>query len=542
MSIQIINTKPFTDQQSGTSGLRKKVKIFQSENYIENYIQSIFDTDNSLRNGILIIGGDGRFFNQIAIQKILKIAAANKIKKCYVGQDGILSTPAASNLIKKYHANGGIILTASHNPGGEEGDFGIKLNGSNGSPVSEKENSDIFKQAKKISAYKILSSNDIDLSKISKIFLDQMEIEIIDSVKDYIELLEKIFNFEEISKLFRNGFKMKFDSMNAVTGPYAKKIFEEKLGAEKNTVINCIPLENFGGTSPDPNPENIEKQFTKSEIQNLDFIAQSDGDGDRNLIMGKGVFISPSDSLAVIVANADLIPFYSKRIVGAARSLPTSKALNKVTEKLGIKCYETPTGWKFFGNLLENNLIDFCGEESFGTGSNHVGEKDGLWAVLAWVNLLAKTNMSVPDIIRRHWSQFGRHYFLRCDYNISSDIDATRLMINLTDKIKNLSDEEMLHEGLIDASEFIYTDPVDGTTHRSNAIQLNFNDESRIIIRQSGTGTEGSTLRIYLEKFESNQEMHNLNRDEIFSDLINFAEKFSCVYQYTKKNNPDSII
>ena len=541
MSIKNIKTKPFFDQKPGTSGLRKKVTDFQKKNYLENYIQSIFNASNNSHGNVLIIGGDGRFYNKKAIQIILKMAAANKIKKCVVGKNGILSTPAASNLICKNNAWGGIILTASHNPAGKNGDFGIKFNSSNGGPSSERMNINIYDQTKIINEYKIFSSDDLDLSKISDSMLHKMEVSIIDPVEDYCILMKNLFDFEMISKFIHKGFTMKFDAMHAVTGPYAKEIFENVLNLPIGTVLNYEPLEDFGGEHPDPSPNKIKEKFSKSDIRELDLIASSDGDGDRNLVMGKNIFVSPSDSLALLAANAHLIPAFPNGINGVARSLPTSKAIDVVAKKIGVKCYETPTGWKFFSNLLDKNLINLCGEESFGTGSNHVAEKDGIWAVLAWINLLAVTNLSIPDLLKRHWNEFGRHYYLRFDYIIPDEKKANKLMDALCKKINFLSKEEMLEQKITSANEFIYTDITDKSIYKNQIFQIKFIDDARIIFRQSGTETKGSTLRVYFEKFDLNSENYDLDKIEVCSEIINFAKKFARIKDFTGKNGPDFI-
>ncbi|HFD33152.1 MAG TPA: alpha-D-glucose phosphate-specific phosphoglucomutase, partial [Gammaproteobacteria bacterium] len=488
MRINTIRIKPFKDQKPGTSGLRKTVKQFQVLDYLQSFIQSIFNSLPELRDSTLILGGDGRYFNREAIQIILRMAAANGVGRIILGQAGILSTPAVSHLIKKYQALGGIILSASHNAGGPLGDFGIKFNTANGGPAPESLTDEIFIIASNLREYKIIDINPIPMDKIGHYKLGSMEIEVIDSVEDYARLMSKIFNFEKISALLTSAdFSMCFDAMNAVTGPYATAILEDQLGAPEGTVIRGQPLPNFGGTHPDPNlvhaKQLVETMYQEENAPN--FGAASDGDGDRNMIMGDYFFVTPSDSLAIMTANAHLIPAYSQGIKGVARSMPTSEAVDKVAEKLGLNCFETPTGWKFFSNLLDANEITLCGEESFGTGSNHVNEKDGLWAVLFWLNILAEKQDSVEHIVRQHWAKYGRNYYTRHDYEKLPFKSAEALFSNLHDNIEQLLHKPFNQHTIITADSFTYKDPIDQSVSENQGIRIIFDDSSRIIFRLS---------------------------------------------------------
>ncbi|HQI20184.1 MAG TPA: alpha-D-glucose phosphate-specific phosphoglucomutase, partial [Leptospiraceae bacterium] len=440
MNIQIIDTKPFADQKPGTSGLRKKVPVFKQEHYLQNFVQSIFDSIGAPPGSALTVGGDGRYFNREAIQIILKMAAANGFSRILVGKDGILSTPAASCVIRKHGTFGGIILSASHNPAGPSGDFGIKYNTSNGGPAPEKVTDAIFAKTKSISQYKWIEVPDVNLGKVGEQTLDDMIVQVIDPVSDYAALMESIFDFDAIRRLFFSGFKMKFDAMHAVTGPYAVEILQKRLGASAGTVLNAVPLEDFGGGHPDPNltyaHDLVEIAYGKD---GPDFAAASDGDGDRNMILGKGFFVNPSDSLAVLAANATLVPAYKKGLAGIARSMPTSAAADRVAQSLGLACFETPTGWKFFGNLMDAGKVTLCGEESFGTGSNHVREKDGLWAVLFWLNILAVKHQSVETVMREHWNKFGRNFYSRHDYEGIPSEAASGLMKHVTESFAELT-------------------------------------------------------------------------------------------------------
>ncbi|MBE9562913.1 MAG: alpha-D-glucose phosphate-specific phosphoglucomutase, partial [Proteobacteria bacterium] len=512
MDIKTVTTTAFTGQQPGTSGLRKKVTIFQQENYLENFVQSIFNSLDDFKGKTLVIGGDGRYYNKIAIQIIIKMAAANDFGKVLVGQNGLLSTPAVSAIIRKYQAFGGIVLSASHNPGGPQGDFGIKYNISNGGPAPERVTDEIYEHSQNITEYKTVIIDSIDLSRIGKTKINDMLVEIIDPVTDYAELMEELFDFSAIKNLFNSDFKMCFDAMHAITGPYAKAILEQKLGAAVGTVINGIPLEDFGGGHPDPNlthaHELVDIMYGKDSPQ---FGAASDGDGDRNMILGQNFFVTPSDSLAILAANATLTPGYKDGLAGIARSMPTSEAADHVADALKIDCYETPTGWKFFGNLLDANLATLCGEESFGTGSSHVREKDGLWAVLFWLNILAVREQSVKDIVFEHWAKFGRNVYSRHDYEGVDSKKANDLMENLYHTFGSLKGKKFGEHIVEYCDDFGYVDPVDHSVSQNEGMRIGFQDGSRIVFRLSGTGTEGATLRVYLETFEPDTAQHHLD-------------------------------
>ncbi|MDH3527681.1 MAG: alpha-D-glucose phosphate-specific phosphoglucomutase, partial [Gammaproteobacteria bacterium] len=488
MEISTITTQPFSDQRPGTSGLRKKVRQFQTPHYLENFVQSIFDTQTDLKGGTLALGGDGRYYNRQAIQIIIRMAAANGVAKVIVGQSGLLSTPAASCIIRKYRTNGGIILSASHNPGGPDEDFGIKFNTANGGPAPEGVTEAIFARTREITEYRTLASEEIDLDTIGVLSLGESRVEIIDPVADYAALMEHLFDFKRIHQLFNSGhFSMRFDAMHAITGPYAKRILEETLGAEPGTVINGDPREDFGGGHPDPNLVHAHEVVALTSGRNaVDFAAASDGDGDRNMILGRNFFVTPSDSLAVMAANAHHIKGYAGGISGVARSMPTSQAADRVAEALGLNCYETPTGWKFFCNLLDAKRITLCGEESFGTGSDHVREKDGLWAVLFWLNLLAVRQESVEEIVQEHWRRFGRNFYTRFDYEGIDTEAANGLMTHLQARLADLPGS-MLGGYTVDyADNFAYTDPVDGSVSENQGIRIGFTDGSRIVYRLSG--------------------------------------------------------
>lgn len=544
MNIETIKTTAFDDQEPGTSGLRKKVPVFQQPHYLENFIQSIFDVVDNIAASTLILGGDGRYYNQQAIQVILKMAAANGVGKVLLGQKGLLSTPAASALIRKHKAVGGIILSASHNPGGPDGDFGVKYNIDNGGPAPTGFTEAVYARSREITEYKILSSDDVSLDTIGTYQIGDMTLDIIDPVDNYANLMEHLFDFNRIRALFDSGlFKMRFDAMHAITGPYAIEILEHRLHAEAGTVINGIPSENFGGGHPDPNlahaKELVEMMYSGALAPN--FGAASDGDGDRNMILGKHFFVTPSDSLAVMAANAHLLPGYQNGLCGVARSMPTSSAVDKVAEHLGIQCYETPTGWKFFGNLLDAKKITLCGEESFGTGSDHVREKDGLWAVLFWLNLIAVKQTSVENIVRRHWAQFGRHYYCRHDYEAIASEKADQLIRHLRDSLAGLKGQSYAEYTIEYCDDFSYHDPVDGSITTQQGIRVMFNDGSRIIYRLSGTGTEGATLRVYIEKYELDSEKHDQDTQQALASLINIADKLADIKKITGREQPDVI-
>jgi phosphoglucomutase len=543
MNIHTLTTQPFTDQKPGTSGLRKKVTVFQQPHYLENFVQAIFDSLEGFQGQTLVLGGDGRFYNRQAIQIILKMAAANGFGRVLVGQGGILSTPAVSCVIRKYQAFGGIILSASHNPGGPTGDFGIKYNIGNGGPAPEKVTEAIFDRSKSLQAYRILEAGDVDLDRLQSSQLGNMQVEVIDSVTDYASLMESLFDFGRIRDLLTQGqFRMVMDSMHAVTGPYARAIFEQRLGAAAGTVQNGIPLEDFGQGHPDPNlvyaHDLVEILFGD---QAPDFGAASDGDGDRNMILGRRFFVTPSDSLAILAANATLVPGYRNGLAGVARSMPTSAAADRVAEKLNIDCYETPTGWKFFGNLLDAGKATLCGEESFGTGSNHVREKDGLWAVLFWLNILAVRQQSVETIVQEHWQTYGRNYYSRHDYEGVESDRANTLVANLRSALPSLKGKRYGSYEVAYGDDFSYTDPVDGSVSEKQGMRIGFTDGSRIVFRLSGTGTEGATLRVYLESYEPDTAKQSLDPQVALAELIQIADEVAQIRILTDRSEPTVI-
>lgn len=543
MTIKTVATTPFSDQKPGTSGLRKAVTRFQEPNYLENFIQSIFDSLEGYQGQTLVVGGDGRYYNRQAIQIILKMAAASGWGRVKVGQSGILSTPATSCVVRKYNAFGGIILSASHNPGGPDGDFGVKYNIGNGGPAPEKVTSAIYERSKQISEYKILEADDLDLDRLGETMLGDMTVEVIDAVQDYQELLESLFDFDRIQQLLTSGnFRMCMDSLHAVTGPYAHAIFEKRLGAPAGTVQNGKPLEDFGGGHPDPNlvyaHDLVDIMFGEDVP---DFGAASDGDGDRNMILGRHFFVTPSDSLAILAANATVAPGYKDGLAGVARSMPTSAAADRVAQQLGIDCYETPTGWKFFGNLLDAGKATLCGEESFGTGSDHVREKDGLWAVLFWLNVLAVKQQSVEEIVQEHWKTYGRNYYSRHDYEAVESDRANALMTNLRNALPDMKGKQLGSYTVDYADDFSYTDPVDGSVSEKQGVRIGFTDGSRIVFRLSGTGTKGATLRVYLESYEPNPAKHDVDPQTALKPLIDIAEEVAQIKSCTGMDEPTVI-
>ena len=542
MPVTTYSTKPYKDQKPGTSGLRKRVEVFRKGNYLKNFVQAVFDTQRELVGGTLVLGGDGRFFNYEAIQVILRLAAANNIARVLVGRDGLLSTPAASCVIRKYGAAGGLILSASHNPGGPDGDFGIKYNTANGGPAPEKVTEAIYARTLDIANYRSTGGEDIPLDAVASHRLEKMQVEVIDPVADYAELMASIFDFGAIRQLIAGGFKMRFDAMHAVTGPYAIHILEDMLGAAPGTVINGIPLDDFGGHHPDPNLVHAAELVAMTQGPDaVDFAAASDGDGDRNMILGRDFFVTPSDSLAVLAANATLIPAHRDGIIGVARSMPTSQAVDRVAAALGIECFETPTGWKFFGNLLDAGRITFCGEESFGTGSDHVREKDGLWAVLAWLNVIAGRGQPVSEIVTGHWQQYGRNYYSRHDYEGVNAKQASVLMDVLRSRLPGLSGTLLDGLEVAYADDFSYTDPIDGSVSDHQGIRIGFADGSRIIFRLSGTGTVGATLRVYLESYEPEAARQLLDPQIALAPLIRIANELADIQQQTGRAAPDVI-
>ena len=542
MTIKTVSTTPYTDQKPGTSGLRKKVPVFQQKNYAENFIQSIFDSLEGFAGQTLVIGGDGRFYNREVIQLAIKMAAANGFGRVLVGRGGILSTPAASNVIRKNKAFGGIVLSASHNPGGPTEDFGIKYNIGNGGPAPEKITDAIFARTKAIDSYRIADVPDVNLDLEGTHEIEGMTVTVIDPVADYAELMESLFDFKAIRALLAGGFRIVFDAMSAVTGPYAKEILENRLGAAKGSVLNFVPLPDFGGHHPDPNLVHARALYeTMMAADAPDFGAASDGDGDRNLIIGRGIFVTPSDSLAMLAANAHLAPGYARGLAGIARSMPTSGAADRVAEKLGIGIYETPTGWKFFGNLLDAGLATICGEESAGTGSNHVREKDGLWAVLLWLNILAVRRESVIDIVRKHWATYGRNYYSRHDYEEVDAARANALIEELRGKLGSLPGTTVRSLTVETADDFAYHDPVDGSVSEHQGIRVLFEGGSRVVFRLSGTGTSGATLRVYIERYEPDPAKHDIDTQQALADLIAAADDIAGIRRHTGRDRPSVI-
>jgi phosphoglucomutase len=542
MTVKVITTQPIEGQKPGTSGLRKKTRVFMQPHFLENYVQSIFNGIGGVEKKTLVVGGDGRYFNNEAIDIILRMAAANGASQCIVGRDGILSTPAASHIIRKRKADGGLILSASHNPGGPDEDFGLKYNGPNGGPATEAVTEKIFTQTLEINNYKIFESSSADLHTIGSLKIAGMNVLIIDPIEEYADLMAKLIDFKAISAMFQNGFRMCFDAMHAVTGPYAHEILEKRLGAPKGTVINGKPSPDFGGGHPDPNPVWAKELMDIMYAENApDFGAASDGDGDRNMIVGRNCYVSPSDSLAVLADLAHFAPGYSKGLAGIARSMPTSAAADSVAKAKGIEIFETPTGWKFFGNLLDAGKATICGEESAGTGSNHVREKDGLWAVLMWLNILAVSKKSVSELMISHWETYGRNYYCRHDYEaVDSDV-ANDLMNVLRDKLLSLKGRTEAGMTVSNADEFSYDDPVDGSQSKNQGIRIFFEGGGRAVFRLSGTGTQGATIRVYLEQLKTNPSSLQDNPHEALSKIAQAANILSELSLRTGRNKPDVI-
>lgn len=544
MTVKTVSTTPFSGQKPGTSGLRKKVKVFSQPGYLENFVQSIFDNLSGYQGKTLVLGGDGRYFNDVAIQIILRMAAAAGFGRVLVGQNGILSTPAASAVIRKRAAFGGIILSASHNPGGPDDDFGIKFNQSNGGPANETFTEAVYQRSMKIETYRLVEADDIDLGLLGDTHIGDMVVSVIDPVADYADLLESLFDFGRIRALLaRPEFRMRFDAMHAVNGPYAREILERRLGAPAGTVVNGTPLPDFGGGHPDPNPVYACDLIAAVDdpALGLSFGAASDGDGDRNMIVGRDFFVSPSDSIAVIAANYQLVPAYAKGLAGVARSMPTSCALDRVAAELGIPCFETPTGWKFFGTLLDAGMATLCGEESAGTGSNHVREKDGLWAVLFWLNILAARNETVGQIVRKHWQRFGRNYYSRHDYESIETEKAEALFATLRAKLPTLAGMTVNGMQIKSADDFSYTDPVDGSRTERQGVRILLADGSRVVFRLSGTGTEGATMRLYLERYEADPARHEIPLQDALAPLVGLAEQVANISGITGRMKPDVV-
>ncbi len=549
MNIILTPTQPFNDQKPGTSGLRKKVKVFQQPNYLENFVQSFFDTLAVPKGATLVVGGDGRYHNRQAIQTIIQMAAANGFARVIVGQAGILSTPAASHVIRKYQTFGGMVLSASHNQGGIDGDFGIKYNIGNGGPAPEKITDEVFAKSKAITQYKIADLPAVNIDTLGETRFaganagETFTVQVIDAVQDYADLMQSLFDFSAIKALLGSGFEMKFDAMHAVTGPYAKEILVNRLGASADSLMNCEPSEDFGGGHPDPNltyAEDLVKIMFAGENA-LDFGAASDGDGDRNMILGQNFFVTPSDSLAVLAANATLVPAYASGIAGVARSMPTSGAVDRVAAKLNIPCYETPTGWKFFGNLMDAGKVTLCGEESFGTSSSHVREKDGLWAVLFWLNIIAVKKIGVEAILKAHWLEFGRNVYSRHDYESIPTDAANGVIAHIKSQFTSLPNQVFGSYTVKVCDDFSYHDSIDGSVSNNQGIRVLFTDGSRIVFRLSGTGTEGATLRIYLEAFEPDSAKHHLDAQVALAEMIQIALQISQLVERTGRAVPTVI-
>jgi phosphoglucomutase len=542
MAVITVATTPFEDQRPGTSGLRKKVAVFQRPHYLENFLQSVFDSLEGFRGQTLVVGGDGRYYNRAAVQTILKMAAANGFGRILVGRGGLLSTPAASCVIRKHRAFGGVILSASHNPGGPHGDFGIKYNVTNGGPAPEKVTEAIYRRTQAIREYRTLDALDVSLDRLGSTRLGDAMVEVVDAVADYQDLMQVLFDFDRVAELLRSGFAIRFDAMSAATGPYAKAILEDTLGAPAGSVVNAEPLEDFGGHHPDPNPVYAKELYDLMLGHDApDFGAASDGDGDRNMVMGRGAYVTPSDSLAVLAANAQLAPGYARGLAGIARSMPTSQAADRVAQALGIDCYETPTGWKFFGNLMDAGRVTLCGEESFGTGSDHVREKDGLWAVLLWLNVLAATRKPVADVLRAHWARFGRNFYSRHDYEEIDAEPAQGLMDALRARQPVLGGERFGDLMVAHADDFAYRDPVDGSLSAGQGVRVLFEDGARIVYRLSGTGTAGATLRVYLERYEPDPARHHQETQAALRPLVEVADHLAGVRERTKRDAPSVV-
>ena len=545
MNIITHTTAPFDGQKPGTSGLRKKVTVFQQPHYLANFVASIFAAvkpEDGFAGKTLVIGGDGRFYNDTAIQLVIKMAVAQGFARILIGQNGILSTPAVSHIIRKYGAFGGVILSASHNAGGPDGDFGIKFNMSNGGPAPEKITDAIYAYSQTVSSYTSADCADVDLSQIGTTMIGDVSVEIINSVTDYVELMQELFDFDAIRALFASGFTLKFDAMHAVTGPYAHAIFEDLLGAAKGSVFNGTPSTDFGGHHPDPNLVHAKELYDLMMSNNApDFGAASDGDGDRNLIIGRGIAVTPSDALAILAANAHLAPAYAGGISGVARSMPTSAAVDRVAQKLGVECFETPTGWKFFGNLLDAGRITLCGEESAGAGSNHVREKDGLWAVLLWLNILAKTRISVKELLENHWAQYGQNYYTRHDFEEIETDKANPVMAHIKAQLPTLAGKQFGSLTVQSADDFSYHDPIDGSVSHNQGLRVLFTDGSRIVYRLSGTGTVGATIRMYIEQYQADPSKHGGDTQTALAELIQIAYQISDIAALTGRTAPNVI-
>ncbi|OIP87834.1 MAG: alpha-D-glucose phosphate-specific phosphoglucomutase [Rhodobacterales bacterium CG2_30_65_12] len=542
MSILTVATQPIEGQKPGTSGLRKKTRQFMQPHFLENFVQAILDAIGGAAGKTFVLGGDGRYFAPQAAQVILRMCAAQGAARVIVGQNALLSTPAASHLIRLNKTDGGFIMSASHNPGGPDEDFGLKFNMANGGPAPESVTDAIFAATRTITEYRLFEAQNVDLSSIGETMLGPMVVAVVDPVADYADLMETLFDFPALSAMFASGFRMQFDAMCAITGPYATEILEHRLGATPGTVVNGTPLPDFGGMHPDPNPvwahDLMSAMFSPDAP---DFGAASDGDGDRNMVVGRETYVAPSDSLAVLTANAHLAPGYRGGIVGVARSMPTSAAADRVAERLGVASFETPTGWKFFGNLLDAGRVTLCGEESFGTGSDHVREKDGLWAVLLWLNILAERRQSVAEILAAHWRDYGRNYYSRHDYEALPDDVANRIVGGLQARLGELAGQELEGMTVASADDFSYTDPVDGSVSEHQGLRIGFTDGSRFVIRLSGTGTEGATLRLYLERYVAGPDGLDLDVQEALAPVIDAAEALAHIREISGREGPQVI-
>ncbi len=541
MTIHTVTTTPIDGQKPGTSGLRKKTPVFMGRHYLENFVQAIFDVVGA-GGKTFVLGGDGRYFNDRAAQVICRMAAANGAARVIVGQGAILSTPAASHLIRLFKTDGGIIMSASHNPGGPTEDFGVKFNMPNGGPAPESVTEAMFERTKTITAYQMMDAADVDLGTVGRQMLGDMIVDVVDPVGDYAALMESLFDFAAIRAMFAGGFRMRMDSMCAVTGPYAIEILENRLGAAPGTCINATPLPDFGGMHPDPNPTwakaLMDEMFSDAAP---DFGAASDGDGDRNMVVGRGIYVSPSDSLAVLAANAHLAPGYKAGLKGVARSMPTSAAADRVAASLGIESYETPTGWKFFGNLLDAGMATICGEESFGTGSDHVREKDGLWAILLWLNILAVRQQPVAAILGEHWAKFGRNYYSRHDFEAIESARADAMMAELRGKLAALPGQQVEGMTIATADDFAYSDPVDGSVSQKQGVRIILEGGSRIVLRLSGTGTEGATLRLYLERYAPGPDGLDHDPQAALAPIIRAAHGLARIAEHTGRSTPDVV-
>lgn len=542
MTVRAIAISPFAGQKPGTSGLRKKVREFQTPHYLAAFVQAIFNSQPALVGGTLVLGGDGRFFNREAAELILRMAAAHGVARVLVGQGGLLSTPAASAVIRRHRAQGGIILSASHNPGGPDGDFGVKFNGANGGPAPEAVTEAIFRQTQTLQSYQLFDGTLPDLDQCGRYALGGMQVDVIDPVTDHVATLTDLFDFDAIRALLKSGFRLRYDGMHAITGPYARRVLTDLLGAPETSLLNCRPSPDFGGGHPDPNPAHAEELMRIMQAADgPDFGAASDGDGDRNMILGRGIAVSPSDSLAFLTANAALVPGYRGGLKGVARSMPTSRAADRVATQLGLPCYETPTGWKFFGSLLDAGRITLCGEESYGTGSDHVREKDGLWAVLFWLNILAIRREPVAELMAQHWRTYGRHYYSRHDYEAIDTAQAQAAMTALGSQLAALPGKDIGGLAITAADDFSYTDPVDGATSRNQGLRIICGEQARIIARLSGTGTEGATIRLYFELFEADPARQHDDVQTRLAPLIRFAAGAMRLAELTGRTTPDVI-